>query len=219
MVNAEDEPQQAAPPEEPPNSIAAQVMAVLAAGMAAHATVEALGVILAPLGLSRAAVRAAWRLMKYSRSPRGIRVRGEAGRRVARSAPIYRAMYLINAARRLQAGRRTGEDPGRAVQRERTYLRGHLRAVADRYRSAAEVDHIAQVSRRMGGGATFRWIYVSEPGTPCPRIRGRNCRDLHRKVFPVSSPPDGTYPGMRHHGCKCRASPVSGHDVYQDLGM
>lgn len=213
----EEEQHQAAPLEEPPNSITAQVMAVLAASMAAGATVEALGVILAPLGLSRAAVRAAWRLMKYSRSLR-VRVRGQAGRRIARSAPIYRALYLINAAQRLEAGRRT-DDPGRAVQRERSHLRAHLRAVADRYAAAEQADQAAEVSRRMGNGSTFRWIYVSEPGTPCPRIRGRNCRDLHRKVFSVGSPPDGTYPGMRHPGCKCHASPVSGHDVYQDLGI
>lgn len=205
------------PPAPPPDSqLTAEIAAILAAGTGAAATVAALGATLGAAGLSYRAVRAAYRLLRYSRPPPPAGP-GPAGRRTAATAATYRALYLLNAARRLHAGFAAG-NPGPAARRETHYLRAHLAAQRGRADAARRADQAARASARAGAGAVFMWLYRSEPGAPCTPIRGRTCRQLHQTVWPVAAPPDGTWPGMRHYGCRCEAVPVGQAAVYRRSG-
>lgn len=199
-------------PAEPPPGVLTQVAMILAAGYALHLLVEALAAVLAPLGIGRRAILAAVRLLKYARPPRPAG-EGTAGRSVAAAAVTFQASYLVAAARRISAGL-DSENPGRAVRAERRYLRQHSAAQQHRNDAAREVDQAAALSERLGAGRRFMWDSASEGGV-CPLIGGRTCSQLNRTIWLVSAPPDGTWPGIRHYGCKCRALPAPPSALYR----
>lgn len=123
-------------------------------------------------------------------------VRGmSAVERVASDEPMMRALYAVNASRRLS----DADDYEVALRNERRYLDAHLAAAANR-RDAA---------RRLDGqsGRVLRWVTAGDE-----RVHP-DCRRLEGRLFSVGNLPDGFVPGGVRVGCRCRAEPW-GHELW-----
>lgn len=191
------------PETDPQNDTAEQL---LLAAIAGYLAASAAGDILAPavlvsrmagLGIPRRAARAALEL-GLSIGRRTPEVPTGPGRRARRATatrePMYRAAYLLHAARRLgralQAGR--WDD---ALTAERRYLAQHVAAAAKRRRAAVDVD--ALVERVGSPWLIWRTQRDGRVDVDCTRLEG--------VVFHVDAPPGGRYPGAEHPNCRCHA--------------
>jgi hypothetical protein len=102
--------------------------------------------------------------------------------RIAADEPMLRALYMVNAARRLSAG---GRD-------EERFLAAHLAAAANRQVAAQRIDQHVGV---------LRWVTAGDE-----RVHPR-CRRMEGRLFTARNLPDGLVPGGVRVGCRCRAVP------------
>lgn len=118
---------------------------------------------------------------------------GPAVRQTAAGEATYRAMYLLNAADRVQARIKTGTSPADAVRAELGNYRAHLAAQQNRAVSAVAVDRAA---RRFGPVLGWRAVMDARTSAECRRADGKN--------FSLTSRPLIGWPGSVHPHCRCR---------------
>lgn len=106
----------------------------------------------------------------------------------------FRAHYVLQAAKRLEAAREAGTPRRVAIERERQYFNQHIAAVANRFKSAQQVDQAAQEH-----GPVLGWYAKMDTKTSA------ECRAANGKNFTVTSMPPIGYPGAVHPHCRCRA--------------
>jgi hypothetical protein len=193
-------PASEAPPEqlsEAETAALAALVVALLGGMAGAAFVGYASSLLAPLGISAAAVAETIALIGARELP-AIAGEGVAARQIRRTAYARRAAYLLNASRRLDVP----EDRHlAAVQAERRYLAAHLDAERLRIEAAVRVDEAAGRY-----GLTLGWRSVRDERTT------RGCRQAHGRNFRADRPPtvegQPVFPGMLHGGaCRCEPGP------------
>ncbi len=109
-------------------------------------------------------------------------------RRVAAGEPTMRALYLLNASKRLTTALTEGEF-SKALAKERRYFAQHRAAGINRRAGAARVDAVA---KRAHGWLV--WV-----GGTCPE-----CKPLDNQVFHVGAMP---LPPI-HPGCRCHTRPL-----------
>lgn len=184
----------------PPAAVAG-IAGILVAGLGTVATATALAQQLAALGLSAIAIKAV--LGIAGRAPATFAsAGGPVARQVAAEEVLYRASYLIAAARRIDAAlakaRRDHEPIGpslrRALQRERRWWSAHLFAKAHRAQAADQVDDAAAAF-----GPLLGWqLGLAGSHTPvCRAADGHNFEALRR--------PLPGWPGSVHPRCSCHA--------------
>lgn len=175
------------------------VVAAVAAYLATRGAVAALRLPvvlvnrLVRLGLSRRAVLTAARMVLKppltgrtrwgSPKPPDPADTVSAIRSVAAGEPTMRALYLLNASKRLTAAL-LDDDFSTALAKERRYMAQHRAAGINRRAGAARVDAVAE---RAHGWLV--WV-----GGTCPQ-----CKPLDSQVFRVGSMP---LPPL-HNGCSC----------------
>lgn len=118
---------------------------------------------------------------------------GPAVRQTATGEATYRALFLLNAAARVQARIDGGMSPADAVRAEMPNYRAHLAAQANRARAAVAVDRAA---RRFGPVLGWRAVMDSRTSAECRRADGKN--------FQLTSRPLIGWPGSVHPQCRCR---------------
>jgi len=191
----------------------ALALAALAVLLTSGLTVAAMGAyaatILAPLGVSLLAAKAALRLATAEAAPAPfgahLTVTARAGGTVVpfrRSNPAVthtrategaiRAAYLLGAARRIEVDLRAGRTVGAAVTAERPYLIAHLQAGKNRLDSARAVDQAAAVH-----GPLLGWKAVLD------RRTDPQCLAANRHNFLANTPPLIGWPGTVHPSCRC----------------
>ncbi len=243
-------PQVAAPlqpdPQAPPDTVGAEdaVVALLAAyvaGQTASAvartglTPARLVAALARIGIPRRVARLTLRLSLsvgirvQTRTPRG----GPASRAVARAEPIWRARYLVNAAKRMTRaylnpprvpGQRTPTVPPSSVPlipgmpATPTQWEPQVKTRDDALRDAfdAERRHLAahraaqlrraDAARNVDQAAAVYGAVLSWQATRDARTTW-DCAVLHGKNFRADEPPLGHYPGSVHAQCRCTVGP------------
>lgn len=189
------------PPQE--SDLVRQVAALLTAGAVGALLTGAILRLLAPFGVGIRAVTLALRLVQ-----RGTQTKP---RMIGQAAPVraqqdeemyYRAAYLIEAAKRMQATLTANRDlpideaSQAAIERERRFLAMH--EAARKLRMAAAVA-VAQVSREVGGVLLGWWASPDDRTTP-------ECRAAGGHNFRVDQRPLIGWPGQPHGGtCRCVA--------------
>ncbi len=114
-----------------------------------------------------------------------------------RSNLVYRALYGINATRRI-VGKAVGGEGSveerlrAAVEAEASYFAAHKKANARRLASAGLTEAASSVY-----GEVLGWTGVLDSKTT------PDCRRLIGKNYRAASPPDGLHPGARHPYCRC----------------
>lgn len=173
-------------PQQQTHAILAAIVLILAADTAADVTATVLTSLLAPIGITAAAVRGALDLL----GPLGPSGPGTAAKFTRSAEFVYRAQYILAAATRLSHGGQL------AV--ERRYAGQHLAASRGRRGAAADAD--AMVAAH---GPKLMWSAVMH-GPP-----DDGCQLADGTVFAVDDPPvvDGhkCYPGQAHPNCLCTA--------------
>lgn len=107
--------------------------------------------------------------------------------------PQFRALYVINAARRINDKVSGGMPQRMAVAQEALYFRQHIDATRNRIESAKAVDRMA---RRYG--PTLGWHARLDSRTSA------ECRAAHGKNFTATVRPAIGYPGSVHPFCRCK---------------
>lgn len=186
-----------APSEADARAIASTLADVLAAPIGEGRRVELIRRALAPLRVDARAARAAHQMMRAAAEPLPQNTRGPAGRRTATDAHLYRAWYLLNAARRIQQGLSEGKTAQDVIRRERTYMQAHHRAQLRRSQSATAADTAAEVSAINTGRRLVVWRAVLDARTT------RDCRVMNGKVFDPAVGTSIGYPGSAHPFCRC----------------
>lgn len=125
-------------------------------------------------------------------------LRGAATRRQAQRELARRALYGINAARRVGGNVARGRAIGEALAVEGTYLRQHREARSHRMTSAQAVDGAAGAY-----GDVLGWYAIRDDRTTV------DCADAHGQNFRAANPPSIGYPGTVHGRCRC--SPGAPH--------
>lgn len=152
---------------------------------------------------SREAIAAVLRLTDHDmtakrstkHAPR-LRGRGVAARAVRDREAVYRAGYVVAAARRLTEAIGGGASLGEALTRERTWYRAHEAARRNRQDAAKAVDaEAAKYGDRLG------WISRDDAKT------SPECRAAHGSNFSAANPPGIGYPGSVHPHCRCLPGP------------
>lgn len=249
----EAQPAPVQPLAPPPDSLSAEeaVVALLAAYVAAQTLRSAAGAAtraaLTParlvaaimrLGIPRSVARATLRLSLEAgiRVPRPPSGPGKAAQRaVARAEPIWRARYLLNAAKRmgrayLDPPRRPGQRPPRLPATpdplrpadapgtspaqwtpERMTPAEAARRAFERERRYLEQHRAAQANRRRAAravdAAAARYGEVLGWVSVRDNRTTWDCLRLHGKNFHVADPPGGHLPGSVHPRCRCTAGP------------
>lgn len=203
-----------------------QIVAILAAGLAAKKTLELLTKTLLPFGIAADAVRVAFHAATR-RGPAGTSLRrpaipGSPGSRFEQASAlrstlagetVYRAAYLYAAAQRadriLRDAARNGQTRAEALRiaeaREQRFYAQHRQAAARRRVVAAKVDlaaarHGKPTVDPVTGTLTklVGWHAVLDNRTD------PQCRAADGKNFPVNRPPAIGWPGAVHPHCRCR---------------
>ena len=108
----------------------------------------------------------------------------------------FRGLYLVNAAERRIAGKRT-------IAQENAYLVAHVKAAVARKRAWAA---LKDAEKRWGELLSWRAVHDERTTPDCLALDGKN--------FFAHSPPGGTPPGAKHWRCRCVAGPpLSGAPV------
>lgn len=169
-------------------TLAALVVLLLSGIPEAELTPIAAG-MLAPLGISAAAVGTVLELLAPNIEPDLSTQPASAAGWVARTAFPRHASYLVNAAKRL------ARDPT-SITAERRYLEQHLGAERGRREAAVRVDE--QAAKH---GLILGWYSKRDDHTTA------GCRAAHGSNFSVLAPPviEGrpAFPGMVHPFCRC----------------
>lgn len=119
----------------------------------------------------------------------------------------YRALYLVNAARRVRAAMADGKSLTAALAAERHNFAAHLHAQTNRRKAAAQVDK--QAARH---GLLLGWKarMDSRTSAECAAANGRNFTATNRPLI--------GWPGAVHPHCRCRAvAPYAGAGMVGDL--
>lgn len=180
-----------------------ELAVALGAGSAATAAPLALAVLL-PLGIRRVIVLRLLTLV-FSVSPSNVAGFGAAGRAAQRQAALYRAAYVLAAARRVEAARAkaqaTGGNQGDAIDQamsaEDQYYAQQRAAEQNRGKAAADTDFAAAMF-----GPTLRWVATLDERT------SRECRVAHGGTYTAAAPPAIGLPGSVHPHCRCRPGPA-----------
>lgn len=178
------------PPEpgEPDTATLGAIVIVLLSELRPDEASDRIEPLLARLGVSREATRAASDLLLPHIEPPSL-ARTPALRYTARTEVARQAAYLVNAARRLTV------DPN--VERERRFLAQHLEASRRRREAATRVDAAA-----VRFGPQLGWYAIRDSRTTS------ECRRAHGSNFPAHRPPVIGYPGSLHGGtCRCVPGP------------
>lgn len=208
------EPEQEQPPPSAAEQAVIAALAILlasAGSMAPAAILLALLRILRPFGIDRAPAWTAFKIVRSVPRPRiwrsfGVRP-GPAARAARAQEATYRAAYLLNASRRLQAAVAAGEDLGAALNRERAYATAHQRAAQNRAQVASDVDDSSRL-----WGPVLGWYTVLDDRT------SKDCRRANGKNFLAAVPPRIGWPGSVHPHCRCRPGPPHATRVSVDGG-
>lgn len=159
------------------------------------------------------AIRQALQLADHDRSrhrgtvhsPR-LRGTGTAARAIQRQELYYRAAYLANATRRINAKLDAGLVLRDATAAERTYYASHELARRNRQNAAKAVDAMADIH----GETLGWWAHEDDRTTP-------ECRAADGSNFIVGQMPRIGYPGMPHGGtCRCKPGPRHPADSWVD---
>lgn len=186
----------------------AAVAGLLAVGAAYDSTVKSILTVTASLGLPAMAIKTATRIAMSApvgdAMPPGSRTDG-AARVTASKERLFRATYLLNAAKRINNWFREGIVPTEIVRRERRHFEAHRQAQARRRKVAREIDAVAA---RYGSELGWYAKMDSRTSAECRWANGRNFRVDRR-------PPIG-YPGTVHPNCRCVPGKphASGKSVY-----
>lgn len=187
--------------------------------------VAGLKVLLKPYGIKETAIRMALGLTHTEGGSRrgtahapnarlgehGATLDGKV-REVRDSEVYFRAAYLANAAKRMQAALDAGATQREALRREAPYYQSHERARRGRLDSAAQV----QTAARMFGASDERGTLVGWYLNPllkneveCITANGHNFYAEEGTVIGL--------PGSVHNGCGCYASqPIEGAGLVND---
>lgn len=203
----------------PPDHSTAETVATIAGLLAAAGSVGATygaaetaraGIVhaLGRLGLRRADAQRLVAQDAATPPPPRIPV-SAAVRRVGGDGPTYRALYLVNAAKRLS---HAAKDPnatlGDQLAKERRWFNQHKTAQTEREQAAQRIDAATN-----SWGPILSWnAHLDDRVTPfCRAANGRN--------FRVDRPPKAGLPGLLHAGnCRCwPGPPVPGANRVDDL--
>lgn len=121
---------------------------------------------------------------------------GTAQRVALDAAELYRAAYVMNAARRTQQRIDAGMTPLQAVQAERRTTQAHMEAQGRRFEMANRVDHQAILT-----GPLIGWYSTLDSRTT------PECKAAHGRNFKLDEPPRIGYPGSVHMRCRCKPGP------------
>lgn len=179
------EQQQAQQPEQAQALLAALTLLLLAK-LSADALSRSVAALLIPLGFPAVAVGQATTLVlqlpvaDVDDSPE------TASHAMARTAAARRAMYLLEAVRRLATGG--------SLAQERRYFDAHRKAEKARREAAKQVD-----------AAAVRWGPVLGWRATMDSVTTPECRAAHGHNFRAAVPPAIGYPGTLHAGnCRCK---------------
>jgi hypothetical protein len=173
------------------------LIAAISTALATGASLTAISTALLPFlyatGIRLKVLKAALILAESSRLP-AVSPPGPAVNVTVQAETAFRSMYVLNAARRLQAAWNSDGIPGlrAAVATERRYLQQHKEAQANRAWAAELVDRAAA-----GENIPLRWKAVLD-GRTSPE-----CRAADGGLFWPSRPPAIGYPGTVHPHCRC----------------
>lgn len=154
---------------------------------------------LVALGLDPKAVRAAGRIALggplAGRSRRRVTGVPSAVAQTASDEPRMRALFILNAAKRLTVALAGGVAPLPAFRNEARYFELHRAAAKRRLWAAGQVDAAAQVA------TWLEWRTARDQRvTPA-------CRAMEGHVFTVDQPPKIGWPGSVHPACRCYPVP------------
>lgn len=182
-----DQPQQSQPQSE-----AQRILEILAVGASIAVTAKGLSGI---LDIPAKSIALALRIIKYV--PRLARLRAGRGNTAtaitSRANELYRAAYVGQAARRIEAA----PDRRVAIAAEVRYYRAHLEASARRMVMAKRVD----VFKRRIRSPLLGWYAVNDART------SSECRAASGRNFYFNRPPVIGYPGAVHPNCRCTPGP------------
>lgn len=159
-------------------------------------------------GSNRQAARAAIRLGLSEPVGRkaGPKVAGTAIGQVRAAEPQLRALYILNAAKRITDAMGHGATLFTAVRAERRFFDQHRQAARNRRRAARAVDEAAADS------PFLYWQTANDS-----RVEA-DCRHLAGTLFTVADPPklDGrvVWPGTVHPRCRCKALPFGASPLH-----
>lgn len=166
--------------------------AILAAGLSVAATQQAIAAALAPYGVTAGAAQAAYGLIRMVEARRERFGDGPAQRANDRAGRLYRAMYLLNAARRIS----TSPKPLReALRDEARFFAQHVAAQRRRDSAAEFLDTL--------GTPWFRWHAVLDARTSA------ECRAANGHIYRADRIPAIGLPGSVHPHCRCFPEPVN----------
>lgn len=191
--------------EQPPPDEAetvATVAEILAAGLAAEATLKLIELALKPFKLALRAIEHAWQVIRatWFDPPAG---EGPAGEKARTDAFKFRAWFLLNSARRLHAGLAKGERLRDLLGTEIRYAQQHAHMQRVRIWSARGADAAAGASNVNVGRPLFMWWTQQDE-----RVSA-DCARRHGRIYPLDKPPGGIYPGSAHPHCRCQARAVT----------
>lgn len=170
----------------------AEIVTIIAGALAMERTPEATAATLSPLtGLAKGALLAAL-IIAMSRPVRyGVTVIPSASASAAVQAQeaSYRALYVLNATRRIESA----SDREVAINRERDFFDLHMQAVRKRRTTASAVD-----KARARYGDDLGW-YAKMDSRTSPE-----CREANGKNFSALRVPAIGFPGSVHPHCRCR---------------
>lgn len=205
--------QQPTPP--PDSTLARRIGELLLVGAGAVATIQAVQALLMPFGLAadtvKAAVRLALSVGPLDINPTGMPGsvfqadggQGKAARNTLENEVWFRSLYLLNAARRLEASRRNGKSLRQAVRDERRFFDQHRDAQSRRAEFARLVDVAAQAF-----GDVLGWHAKDDNRTSA------ECKAANGKNFQAGQRPTIGYPGTVHPNCRCMpGAPFEGADM------
>lgn len=166
--------------------------AILAAGLSVTATQQAIAAALAPYGVTAGAAGAAYRLVRAAEQRAARFGDGPAMAANRKAGHVYRAMYLLNAARRIASSPKPLRE---ALADESRFFRQHVAAQRRRDSAAEFVDTL--------GSPWFRWHAVIDSRTSA------DCRAANERIFRADRMPAIGWPGAVHPNCRCFPEPVN----------
>jgi hypothetical protein len=193
---------QQAPPQD--DHLVADIAAILIAGYALKQTIDAIVNLLTPYGYLKEAISAAVSLSDSGTNAmpnlrlgkNGVQDASAALRAIRRQEVYYRAAYVLNASRRIQAGLDQGKPLRVIIGRESDYYRQHEAARRGRLNSAAKVQKAAS-----DFGPLLGWYHnpMLNNEIECLTASGHNFYADEGTMIGL--------PGSVHQNCGCTAGP------------
>lgn len=182
---------------EQPSQSDAALIAIIAGAMAMGASVQATANTLSPVvGIPAPSLTLALLIATSKPTTYGIATLPSASALSEAQGleATYRAQYVLAASRRVQSALEAGTPREQVLTKERVYFQQHLDAIANRRKSAKQVDAMAQRY-----GDLLGWYAKMDSRTSA------ECRAANGKNFNASTRPPIGYPGSVHPNCRCKA--------------